>query len=60
MDIQTYDAEGNPTGQIIRIDDIAYPQPDSFEGGFHRVHLLNSAGGQDVIVCDEDLRPEHA
>jgi len=55
--VPTYDKEGKPTGREIRVDDIAYPLPDSFEGGFHKVHLLNSAGGKDVIVFDEDVMP---
>lgn len=57
--IQTYTEKGKPTGRKINVEDIAYPQPDSFKDGFHKVHLLNSAGGQDVIVCDKDVVPEH-
>lgn len=55
--IPVYDREGNPTGREISVEEIAYPQPDSFDGGFHKVHLLNSAGGQDVIVSDTDTQP---
>ena len=58
--LQTYDENGNPTDHQISVDKIAYPHPDSYGDGFHRVHLVSSAGGQDVRVRDTDLLRETA
>lgn len=54
--IPTFDKHGLPTGEHVRLEDIAYVVPEEASYGIHRVHLVSSAGGRDVWVRDCDTQ----
>lgn len=55
-DVPIFDNDGNPTGQLLNIDDICHPWPGTEREGFHEVHPKFSAGlPSHVLVKDEDI-----